>query len=332
MLSAILHEFGRAASLVLHVGAATALARFLCSLYGRCDVPTLFSRLKAGAYQGKVVWITGASSGLGAEFARQLGSHGAKVILSARTTSALEEVRTSIIDAGAMPSDVIVMPLDTSVLSELPAAVERACAIFGGIDVFINNAGFSQREMGVNTEFPVVQNMTDVNYLAGVSMASALLPQMEARKGGHIVNISSIAGKMGVPLRTAYCGSKAAVLGYFDALRAEEFARGSGVLVTNVCPGSVRTNVARNAALAKKGNVRGDTDANIEAGLDPHWTCARILAAVACGVEEVWIAKPYELLLTHLAQYAPATFITMAKKSAAARMKQTLAAVEHGQK
>ena len=169
---------------------------------------------------------------------------------------------------------------------------------------------------------------------------------MAARGGGRLINISSLAGKAGLPLRTSYCGAKVrypsaagaswhpttpprhaelarvcycgakhAMMGYFDALRVEEHARGSGIAVTNACPGSVRTNVARNAVLGAKvsqpephprhgtpppyadgarnavlgakGVLRGESDANIDGGLTPAFVCERILAAAACDVDEV---------------------------------------------
>merc|ERR1740123_827054 len=146
----------------------------------------------------------------------------------------------------------------------------------------------------------------NVNFLSCVALAKAVLPTMKKQKRGHIINISSLAGKYGVPLRTLYCGAKHALIGWFDALRAEEegFWQ-SGIVITNVCPGSVRTDVARNAVNAEGGR-RGDSDPNIEAGLEVSFAVDRILASAHCGLMEVWIAKwNPELRATYVNQYAP---------------------------
>merc|ERR1719296_281385 len=129
---------------------------------------------------------------------------------------------------------------------------------------------------------------------------------MTKQKGGHIVNISSLAGKFGSPLRTLYCGAKHAVMGWFDALRIEEASFNTGISVTNICPGSVKTDVAKNAVTAD-GSLRGYSDPNIDNGLSVEFTCDRILAAVHCGLHEAWIAKPNELQAVYTAQYFPDT-------------------------
>ena len=152
------------------------------------------------------------------------------------------------------------------------------------------------------------------------------MPSMTARGGGRIINIASVAGKVGVPLRTAYCGAKHALIGFFDALRLEEHARGTGVRVSNVCPGSVRTSIAVNAAMGD-GSKRGQTDANIEAGLDVAWVADRILAAADCGVDESWIAGGLELLLLYVGQYAPGLLKRMLMKKAVSIIQATQAPV-----
>ena len=313
---------------LLGVGSLYAITRFARAMRCKCDLATAYAKLPPSSYKGKVVWITGASSGLGAEFAKQLGALGAKLILSARTTSALEALRDEIVAAGAAKADIAILPLDVSELKALPAAAEKACAFFGGVDVLVNNAGLSQREISASTDFDVTEHMTTVDYLSCACLAKSLLEPMEARGGGRFINISSVAGKVGVPLRTSYCGAKFALIGYFDALRAEEYARGSGIAVTNACPGSVRTNVARNAVLGKKGVLRGESDPNIENGLDPVWVCERILAAAASDVDEVWIAGPRELFITYASQYLPAWAKGKLKQNAASMMKATLVSMD----
>lgn len=305
-----------------------ALVKFLIALRSSCDTETLRAKMPASAYRDKVVWVTGASSGIGKELACQLGKHGAKLILTARSAKALEETKAEIVSAGAPPQDVVVLTADMEQLAHLPSVTAKAIEAHGGIDVLVNNAGFTQRDTGANTLFEVDVKMCNVNYLSCVCLAKGVLPSMSARGGGRLINISSVAGKCGVALRTSYCGTKHAVVGFFDALRVEEHARGSGIGVTNVCPGSVRTNVARNAILATADSRRGDTDANIEAGLDPVWVCDRILSAAYSNVDECWIAGGIELAGCYINQYFPSYFKTIMRKKAAGVMKATLAAVE----
>ena len=302
---------------------ARATCKLALMLLNHCDGDTRAAVLNPSAYKGKTVWITGASSGLGKELAMQVGQLGAKVILSARGVEAMEAVKAELVAAGF--HDVAILPVDLSNLDVLPEVAQRAIACFGGVDVFINNAGFTQRDIAANTEFAVDVHMINVDFLAGVCLTKALLPSMAARGGGRLINVTSLAGKVGIPLRTAYCGAKHAMQGFFDALRAEEAARGSGIGVTNVCPGSVRTNVAKNAITNKVGKLRGQTDVNIEAGLNPRWVCERILAAACSDVDEMWVANAKEMLLVCLSQYVPNFAKRRLRKAAKDMIAQTLA-------
>jgi short-subunit dehydrogenase len=189
---------------------------------------------------------------------------GAKLILTARTVDALEHVAECI--KAQDNKDVFVLPANMPCIESLPAVAAKAVAVYGSIDVFVNNAGYSQRELDANTDFEVNVHMLNVSYLSSVCLTKALLPSMTARGGGRLINISSFAGKVGIPVCTAYCGAKHTMKGFFDALWAEEFARGSGIRITNICPGSVRTNVALNAVGSKVGQKRGQSDSNIEKG------------------------------------------------------------------
>ena len=251
---------------------------------------------------------------------------GAKLILTARTVDALEHVAECI--KAQDNKDVFVLPADMPCIESLPAVAAKAVTVYGGIDVFVNNAGYSQRELDANTDFEVDVHMLNMNYLSGVCLTKALLPSMTARGGGRLINISSFAGKVGIPVCTAYCGAKHTMKGFFNALRAEEFARGSGIRITNICPGSVRTNVALNAVGSKVGQLRGQSDSNIEAGLDPVWVCERILAAAHSNVDESWMAVRKEMVFLLLAQYLPSTAKSMLRKKAKGMIVTTLADVK----
>lgn len=249
--------------------------------------------------EGRVVWITGASSGIGEALAYELARKGAKLILSARRTEELERVQKACPTA---PEHVAVVPLDLTDTDALPAHAEEARQAFGRIDVLINNAGVSQRSLAKDTELSVYRQLMDLDWFAQVALTKAVLPEMIERRSGHVVVISSVAGKVGVPLRTGYCAAKHALHGFFDALRAEVAQDNIGV--TLVCPGFVRTSVSVNA-LGADGQPHGAMDRDIEGGMPPEELAERIVKGLARDREEMVIAGRMERSLVRLKRFAP---------------------------
>lgn len=231
---------------------------------------------------GKAVWITGASSGIGAALARAYAKRGCRLILSGRNQAALAEVAAQCGDGH------LILPFDTADFAAAAQAADQAWDWSGGINVLVNNAGISQRSLAVDTDFSVYQKMIDIDLLGPICLTQALLKRMVARKTGQIVMISSLAGKVGSPLRTAYCAAKHGLIGYADALRIE--LAGHGISVIGVTPGSIRTDVSRNAITAN-GSTRGVSDEAIETGIDPDIFAERMLAAIDEGQREVAIAE-----------------------------------------
>ncbi len=214
------------------------------------------------SFASRVVWITGASSGIGEALSRALLADGAAVILSGRRVEALQQL------AALVPERTLVLPFETTDYERLPELVEQAWAWQGRIDLLINNAGVSQRSLALDTSFDVYRQLIDIDYLAPVALTQLLLPRLVEQGSGQLAVVSSVAGKLGAPMRTGYCGAKHAVVGYFEALRAEvEEAYGIGVSV--ILPGSVRTAIASNA-LEGSGAARGRSDTNIDNGIDPN--------------------------------------------------------------
>ncbi len=239
-------------------------------------------------FEGQVVWVTGASSGIGAAFAEAVAAKGAHVVLSGRRADALEAV------AGRLPTDSLVLPFEATDWAALPDAVARAAGWRGGIDMLVNNAGISQRSLAVDTRPEVYRQILDVDLLAPIWLTQLVLPLMVERRAGHIVAISSVAGRVGAVLRTAYCAAKHGLIGYSDSLRAE-VEQAYGIRVTTVLPGSVRTMVAANA-LQADGTPRGESDVNIDAGM-PAAECVRqILAGIADGRREIVVAEGGEAM------------------------------------
>ncbi len=243
-------------------------------------------------FQNKTAWVTGASSGIGEALARGLAARGARVILSGRRVEELQRV------AKAVDGDTLVLPFEATDYDALPGVAQKALKWRGGVDILINNAGVSQRSLALDTSFDVYRRIMEIDFFAPVRLTQLVLPSMVARKSGHIVIISSVAGKIGAPLRTAYCAAKHACVGYFDALRAEvEKAYRIGVSV--VTPGSVKTGVAKNA-LTGDGSARGRSDANIDNGMAPEKAAEIILDGVANGDREIPVAEGMELAALQL--------------------------------
>lgn len=248
------------------------------------------------SFAGQTVWITGASSGIGAALARAFSAAGAAVILSGRRAEALAET------AAACPGETKLLPFEATDLEKLPAIVAAAEGWRGGIDLLVNNAGISQRSLARDTAFTVYREIMEVDYFAPVRLTQLVLPAMRARGSGRFVAISSLAGKFGSPMRTGYCSAKFALIGFFDALRTEVAHEGIGVTV--VTPGFVQTDIATNA-LTADGSVRGRSDANIELGISADEASAQIMAGLAAGTREIPVGRGPEMMLLDVLRADP---------------------------
>jgi short-subunit dehydrogenase len=237
------------------------------------------------SFEGKSIWITGGSSGIGAALAKEWADRGAKVILSGRDEGRLAEV------ANGLDTDTLILPFDVRDDAALAEANAKAIARTGKVDVFVANAGISQRSQALKTEMQVYREIIDIDLTAQIAASQSLLPHMAERGSGKLVFISSIAGKVGVPMRTAYSAAKFGLIGYADALRAEMSVRGVDVHV--VAPGSVATNVARNA-LTADGSRRGASDDAIDNGIPAPEAAKTMVDAIEAGQREIIIARDFE--------------------------------------
>ncbi|GGC90837.1 SDR family NAD(P)-dependent oxidoreductase [Halopseudomonas salina] len=272
------------------------------------------------SFASKVVWITGASSGIGEALANALLAQGAEVILSGRRAEALQAV------AAQAPERTLVLPFETTEYDSLPDLVEQAWTWRGRIDLLINNAGISQRSLALDTSFDVYRQLMEVDYLAPLALTQALLPRMVEQGSGQLAVVSSVAGKVGTALRTGYCGAKHGVVGYFEALRAEvEDAYGIGVSI--ILPGSVRTSIATNA-LEGSGAARGRSDANIDNGIDPGVAAQTILDGLSTRQHDIVVAEGMELgaLQMRVADPARLFSITAAEGTRLAKVRAELGA------
>lgn len=248
-------------------------------------------------FKDKVVWITGASSGIGEALAYAFAEEGALLALSARNEAALERVRNACTD----PTKVLVFPLDVADFAAIPAAAKRVIDHFGYLNILVNNAGISQRSLVRDTELSVDQKVMDVNFMGTVAVTKAILPKMLHQRFGQIVVISSVMGKIGTPLRSAYAASKHALHGFFECLRAEVAEEGLSVCL--ICPGYVNTNVTINA-LTGDGSPNRIKAESTENGLSPERFAKKALRAIA-KEKPVALIGGKELLTIYLQRFFP---------------------------
>ena len=240
----------------------------------------------------KIVWITGASSGIGAELAKIYSHRGIKLILSSRNVRALERVKSECY----YPENIIILPIDLNDFYAAPALVKKAYNIFGRIDILINNAGVSQRSLIVDTQFDVLKKLIEINYLGTVALSRALLPFFLKQGFGHYVVVSSVMGKYGSPFRSGYSAAKHALHGFFDVMRMEH--QKDNINVTIICPGFVRTPIAMNSLIGD-GSVLGVDDLATRKGLKVEDFARKMVRSVDQKKWEVQFGKK-ELLGVYL--------------------------------
>lgn len=260
----------------------------------------------------QTVWITGASAGIGEALAVRFARDGARLVLSARRESELERVAGRCRDAGLAADEVLVLPLDVTDWESLPGAVQTVLDTFGSIDLLINNAGVSQRSLCKDTDMAVYQKLMDVDVMGQIALTKAVLPHMLGRGSGHLAVTSSVAGKVGVPLRTGYCAAKHAVMGFFDALRAE--VEGQGVHVSTITPGFIRTDISRNA-LAGDGSAFGEVDEDIAGGMDVNECAEVVFKGLKAKKREIPVGKGKEMAALWIKRVSPEALFRIARST-----------------
>ncbi|GAA0138857.1 hypothetical protein LIER_00520 [Lithospermum erythrorhizon] len=272
---------------------------------------TLLSKgqVKREEIEDKVIWITGASRGIGEVLAKQLASLGAKLILSARNEAELERVKGQLKGKYA-PEDVMVLPLDlASGEDTLKEAVQKAESFFSGsgIDYMIHNAAYERpKTSALDVSGECLKATFNINVLGPITLTQLLAPHMLKRGKGHFVVMSSAAGKAPAPGQAIYSGSKFALNGYFHSLRSELYRK--GIKVTIVCPGPVKTSSPGAGTTTTEKRVASER-------------CVELtIVAMSHGLKEAWISYQPVLAVLYLVQYMPSIGFWLMDKIGAKRV------------
>jgi short-subunit dehydrogenase len=225
-------------------------------------------------WDNKVVWITGASTGIGRALAHAFGERNARCILSSRTEKNLNETAELL---GGDRDSVRVLPLDITETGSLAVKEEEARSYFGRIDLLVNNAGISHRSLLEETDLPVIEKLLYANLMGHIVLTRCVLPGMIRRESGCIVGVSSLVGLIGSPYRTIYSAAKHGLHGFYDSLRAEVMKH--GIQVTLAVPGFIRTEISKHAVTGN-GSFYGVMDKNQETGISPEACAEQIVRGI----------------------------------------------------
>lgn len=250
-------------------------------------------------WKNKLVWITGASSGIGEALAHETAARGAKLILSSRNRERLSKLR----DELPHPEKHIVLRLDLGDPEALQMTLKEHAELLSYVDVLFNNAGISQRALTWEASRDSQRAIMETNFFGATAVAGAVIPSMMQRNTGHIVILSSPAGKFGFPLRSSYAASKHALHGYFESLQGE--LKGRAPHITFALPGRVRTNMSVNAMTAD-GSAQNSMDERLGKGISPERCAQIIIRGTERKKHEIYMGK--EQILIFLKRYIPALF------------------------
>lgn len=273
------------------------------------DIPTFiashFGKNPGNVYSGKVVWITGASSGIGEGLAKEYANWNAKLVLSARRKDELERVKKECLAANPkLKSDnILIVPFDMTNLSAHEESFKTIIAHFGKLDVLISNAGRSQRAQWQDIDLQVDRELFDLNVFSLVHLNRIVLRHFLDKNAGHLAVVSSIAGVIGAPFSGTYSGSKFALHGYFDSLRNE--LRTTNIQVSILCPGPTFSQLLGQCFTAKPGETFKQEMQSSDKRMTAERCAQLMVVAMANGIEQSWISIFPIVPLVYLQAYFP---------------------------
>lgn len=258
--------------------------------------------------KNRVVWVTGASSGIGEALVHELAKEGAKIVLSARRQPVLEQVQK---EAGLTNENSLVLPLDLNSGRNFQEEYLQIRQYFGHVDILINNGGISQRSYFQETDVAVARQVMETNFFGALSLIKTVLPTMVSRKSGMLVAVTSVVGKYGTPLRSMYSASKHAMHGLHEAIRAEHWQDNVNVML--VAPGYVKTQISYNAVLGD-GSPQGKMDKGQANGLSPQECARKIIKGIKKDKREIYPAGLKELAGVYLKRFLPGLFSKVVRR------------------
>ncbi len=258
-------------------------------------------------FRNRVVWITGASSGIGEALAYEFARQGAKLVLSARRADVLQQVKQRCVNS----EKHMIIAFDMTDIDQLSTVVTEVEQQTGGVDLLINNAGVSQRSLIKDTSLAVDRTLMEMDYFAPVALTKTILPYMLARKRGRLVAVSSIAGLVATPMRSTYAAAKHAIAAFYDALRAEVYDK--GVYVSVIYPGFVKTNISY-AALTGDGSPQNKMDEAQDLAMSPQEFAKQVVKALAEGKEHIIIGGLKERLAVYVDRVSPTAIRWLMRK------------------
>ena len=257
-------------------------------------------------FKNKVVWITGASSGIGEALTYEFARQGAIIIISSNQQTELEKVK---IKCESLESKCYIQFLDVTEIDKMQSITDKLIKKFGQIDVLVNNAGISQRSLVVETPLSVDRKIMEIDYFGTVALTKTVLPYMIKNGGGYIAATSSISGKFGFPLRSAYSAAKNALHGFFETLRAEVYKDNIKVLIA--FPGRIKTDISLHA-LTKDGIAHDKMDEGQNTGISAEKCAKQYVNAIRKDKKEVLIGAT-ELLMVYIHKFTPKLFYKLAR-------------------
>ena len=258
-------------------------------------------------FSNKVIWITGASSGIGEALCYEFAKLNCKLVLSSRRQSDLERVK---LNCGGNSENILILPFDLADAQNTKGKAELVLEHFGKIDVLINNGGVSQRSIAVETSLEVDRKIVETNFFSAIALTKSVLPYMLAQNSGYIVATSSVAGKYGFFLRSSYAASKHALHGFFESLRFELLK--NNIKVSLICPGKINTQISLNA-LNANGEKFGKMDTSTANGISASACAKKIISGLVKEKEEIFIGGK-EIIPVYIKRFFPGLFTWVMKR------------------
>lgn len=258
-------------------------------------------------FDGKIVWITGGSSGIGEALVKSFAFRGAIVIASSNDPEGLERVKR---ECKERSGNVHCVPFDLTDISGMESIVNQQINCFDRIDYLINIGGISQRSRIDETPLWLDRKIFEINYFGTIALTKAVLPYMITQKSGHILATSSISGRFGFPLRSAYSASKQALHGFFETLYLEN--KVNNIRASVIIPGRVRTAISMHA-LNSEGKEHGKLDDGQTKGITAEKAAETIIRGIKRNKREILVGGG-ELMMLHIRRYLPWLFFRIADK------------------